>query len=103
MYAQPMSFSRSIRHYRAVVLAVVCLLLWGMWTFAVHSHHDETLGTDTECQACQFGAYSSAALPAVESPPIPLLSELLSGSFTEITFMASHVRAQDARAPPFIS
>ncbi len=97
------STSRTIRYRGTIVPAIICLLLWGMWAFAVHSHHDETLGADTECQACQFGAYSSAALPAVESPPIPLLPELLSDSFTEITFMASHVRAQDARAPPVVS
>jgi len=103
MHVESLSIGGAIRHRQTVVLAVICLLLWGIWTFAVHDHHDESLGADTDCQICQLGAYGSAAFPVVGFSPIPVLPETISGTFIEITFIALPVRANEARAPPFIS
>lgn len=103
MHVESLSIGGPIRHRQTVVLAIIGLLLLGMWTFAVHNHHDESLGADTDCQICQLGAYGSAALPVVGFSPIPVLPEIVSGTFIEIAFIALPVRANEARAPPFIS
>jgi hypothetical protein len=103
MQAQPLSTNPMNRHRRTMIPMVVFLLLWGIWAYATHSHHDESLGSNTECQFCQFGTHSSAALPAIRSLPIPIVLETISDTFSEITFIALQIRAHDARAPPFVS
>lgn len=103
MYAHSLNTSCTVRHRRTIVTAVVLLLLWWTWSFAVHNHNDETTGSDTECQICQFGAHNSTALPAIGFSPIPFLPEAVSDTFTEITFIVPRIRVNHARAPPSLS
>lgn len=103
MHVRSLSISRPTQYHRTLVLALIGLLLWAMWAFTVHHHHDEALGADTECQICQFGAHGSAAIPVTGFLSISVLPETVSDTSIENTLIALHIRANDARAPPFIS
>jgi len=88
---------------RTFVLLLICLLLSGLWAFAVHHHDDGDVDGGIECQFCQYGAQSEASLPVMGFIPIPFVVEYIEDNSPETICLAIHSRAHDARAPPFVS
>jgi hypothetical protein len=92
-----------IRHPRTLIPALIIFLLWGMWAYAVH-HHDHALSGDNgECRMCLYGAHSSAPLPAEAIALVTIPPDQVMQWFSDFLFVSPQTRAQEARAPPYVS
>jgi hypothetical protein len=92
-----------IRHRRTLIPALIVFLLWGMWAYAVHNHDDALSGDNDECRICLYGAHSSAPLPAEAIATVSIQPDLVAEWFTNFLFISPQMRAQEARAPPYVS
>jgi len=92
------------RRYRRLSPVLVSLLLWGAMAFAMHTHHDEVPGSESECQVCLFASLSGSAVPQAVSTLTPVISQVsIAETSIEGILITPQIRTQEARAPPAIS
>jgi len=92
-----------LRHRRTVVPLLILLLLWGIWAFSLHSHHEDAALSDTGCQLCQFGMHGNGILPATANSLFPVSRWSLVVGFAPALPDAAPLPARVARSPPFVS
>jgi hypothetical protein len=86
-----------------LIQVLVFSLLWGAMAFALHTHHDELEGSDSECQICLFGLLSGSSVPVTVNTLIPILTiATVCELIPQIVFITRQVRIQEARAPPMV-
>ncbi|MCW8907590.1 MAG: hypothetical protein OQL28_10090 [Sedimenticola sp.] len=92
-----------LRYRRVVVPLLVSLLLWGIWAFSLHHHHQDATVADSVCQLCQFGMLGNGILPVTGLTLLPVSRWSLVILFTPYLLDTLPLPAQLARAPPPVS
>lgn len=95
--------AQMLRHRRSIVPTLVFLLLWGIWAFSLHIHHEDATLSHTECQLCQFGMHGNGILPESGVSLIPESRWSLTAGFSSYLPDAVPLPARVARSPPFVS
>ena len=81
-----------IKYRRAIHLALVFLLLWGLQVSVTHDHYEESIGLDIACRLCLHGATSGSPLPTTGPITLAIVLGAITPTPSESPFVASHIR-----------